>query len=96
MPPIRIVAVVELSARTTARRALTPRPPAHLRATSSPCRCRRSLEPRHLAVRHRTVHARLSFADPVVPTRCPSFVDPAVPSPSRALEPVCRRPFTQG
>jgi hypothetical protein len=50
-----------------------------------------------LVVRRRTVHARLSLngASPV-PTRCPSFADPAVPSPSRALEPVRRRPFTQG
>jgi hypothetical protein len=47
-----------------------------------------------LAIRRWTVHARLSFnRAPPVPTRCPSFADSAVPSPSRVLETVCRRPF---
>jgi hypothetical protein len=41
-PLVRTVAVVELSAHAAARRALAPRTPAHLHATSSPRSCRRS------------------------------------------------------
>jgi hypothetical protein len=74
------------------------------RVLSSPSSLSLSHAPHSLAPSHH--RRRSSTPSPTIPQsveprrRCaeprPSLTDPAVPSPSRMLEPVRRRPFTQG